>query len=132
MCSLQLNKFVGSLQPPVRHLLSLSSSFAVQRNRLISFPERDPVQNRYVERLDAIKAMDLPKIEIPEVEIPMATTPVVSKPVSRVTVKAPVVEENYVKANGISVVYSPTVPDRYKRASISQEEIEHIMRGGPE
>ena len=84
------------------------------------------MENRYTE-LDAIKAMKLPVLEP---VVPVAARQPAAAP--RVVARTPVVEVDYVKSNGISVVFSDTVPDRFKRAPMSQEEIDHIMRGGPE
>ena len=127
MNALHVNKCVNSLLPSTRHLITSCTSLQVQRNRLISFPERPAMENRYTE-LDAIKAMKLPPVLEPVA--PVATRQPAAAP--RVVTRTPVVEVDYVKSNGISVVFSDTVPDRFKRAPMSQEEIDHIMRGGPE
>jgi len=107
--------------------------------RSISFPERPPIELRYP---------DLEKVKHQEINIPapvVKPTPIVAPPppmsappsTSRLSPYVPFVDdftgEKWITLpNGNMIFVTDKTPTRYQRSEISDEEIECIMRGGPD
>ena len=114
------------LLPCISHI---STAPVSRRSHMITFPDRPPIEQRYL-GLEAIKSMSIPSKDIP-VNAPQEISPqqrlaFASSPMHSL------LEEDYVKPNGISVVFAQTLPNKYKRSVISEEEIDYINRGGRE
>lgn len=107
------------LFPCISHI---TSSAVNNRAVSIQFPERPSITQRYV-RIDAIKSMSIPSRPAPVQNIPPHINFAAFD-------SKPVVEEDYVKSNGISVVFADVLPTKYRKPVLSDEEIDCIMRGG--
>lgn len=122
---LQCNKRCATvLLPSARHVCTTAPLASETRNPLIKFPEKPPLDQIYA-GVQAVKSMTItPKVVLKQQASPPR--------LNRVTpnLGKTVVETNYVKANGISVVFEDVLPDKYKRYPLSEDEIEYIMRGG--
>ena len=91
-----------------------------KRTHMISFPQRPSIAERYP-NLDAIKAS----------VIPTKTSTVHSIP-SFTVFDDYHTEELINKPDGSTIFITDKLPQKYKKPLLSDEEIEYIMRGGPD
>lgn len=93
----------------------------LKRTHMISFPQRPSIIERYP-NLDAIKA---------SVVSPMKTPTAQSIP-SFAVFDDYHKEEIINKPDGSTIFITDKLPQKYKKPLLSDEEIEYIMRGGPD
>lgn len=87
---------------------------------MISFPQRPSISERY-SNIDSIKASVIP-----------TKTPTVQSIPSFIVFDDFHKEELINKPDGSTIFITDKLPEKYKKPLLSDEEIEYIMRGGPD
>ena len=91
----------------------------LKRTHMIAFPHRPSITERY-SNLGAIKESVLPPQRHTTQSIPLTVFDDYHK------------EELINKPDGSTIFITDKLPEKYKKALLSEEEIEFIMRGGPD
>ncbi|XP_057301705.1 alpha-ketoglutarate dehydrogenase component 4-like [Hydractinia symbiolongicarpus] len=97
--------------------ISIGNKF-INRTPLISFPQRPSLTDRYA-ALERLKAASIPTSSPSSSSSPQLLHDVLE-------------DTSYTKTDCSTVFITDVLPPRYRKPVISEEEIEYIMRGGPD
>ena len=92
---------------------------------MIAFPQRPSIVERY-SSLEAVKAATIPT------QMSFSAPSLASAPPSFSVFDEFHKEELINKPDGSTIFITDKLPEKYKKPILSDEEIEYIMRGGPD
>ena len=95
---------------------------------MIAFPQRPSIAERY-SNLEAVKAAPIPISPTISTPVPSSTTPNVIFFQQYDDFHK---DEIINKPDGSIIFVTDKLPEKYKKPLLSDEEIEYIMRGGPD